>query len=154
MLSRRDWLAMVAGGIALGALGRPASALSRGMVEVKVYKSPTCGCCGKWVTHLRDHGFTVEVEDVADIAAIKARHGVPGSLSSCHTALVEGYVVEGHVPAGDIRRLLEERPEALGIAAPGMPVGSPGMEVGDRKDPYDVVAFDRAGKSWIFASHR
>ena len=152
MISRRDWLSMVAGGLALGLAGRPALALPR-RAAVRVYKSPTCGCCGKWVTHLRDHGFQVEVEDVADISAVKTRLGVPGRLASCHTAVVEDYVVEGHVPAADVRRLLDERPEALGIAVPGMPVGSPGMEVGDRKDPYDVVAFDRAGKSWVFASH-
>ena len=157
MTSRRGWLAMVLGGAALGVSERAAAALPvppRGdSPTILVYKSPTCGCCGNWVRHLEANGFTTRVEDVADISAVKAEHGVPAALASCHTGLVDGYVAEGHVPAEDVQRLLTERPEAVGIAVPGMPVGSPGMEVGDRKDPYRVLAFDRTGRSWTFASH-
>jgi len=120
---------------------------------MKVWKSPTCGCCSKWVEHVRQAGFEVQVEDVQDIAAVKGEHGVAAPLQSCHTALVDGYVVEGHVPAEDIVRLLEERPEVAGLAAPGMPMGSPGMEMGDHKDAYDVLAFDREGKTSVWASH-
>jgi hypothetical protein len=120
---------------------------------VVVYKSPTCGCCGSWVDHLRAEGFTVEVHDRDDLSEIKRASGVTDNLASCHTAQVGGYVVEGHVPAGDIRRLLRERPPIAGIAVPGMPVGSPGMEVGDRRDRYDVVAFARDGRTSVFARH-
>lgn len=157
MTSRRNWLAMVVGGVALGAAERAAAALPGaafgGSTTIKVFRSPTCGCCAKWVTHLQEHGFSTEVEEVADVAPIKARYGVPGALASCHTGIVEGYVLEGHVPAEDIQRLLKERPSVVGLAVPGMPVGSPGMEMGGRKDPFQVMAFDEAGKSWAFASH-
>ncbi len=116
--------------------------------EVYVYKTATCGCCAKWVDHLRENGFQVEVENVRDLIAIKERHGVPSDLGSCHTALVEGKVVEGHVPASAIRAFLDDPPEnALGIAVPGMPIGSPGME-GRNPSPYDVLVFDGdAGRS-------
>ncbi|MBW3534086.1 MAG: DUF411 domain-containing protein [Gemmatimonadetes bacterium] len=121
---------------------------------VKVWKSPTCGCCGGWVDHMREAGFEVEVVDTQDLRPIKAEHGVTDDLASCHTAVVDGYVVEGHVPAADIRRLLAERPDIAGIAAPGMPTGSPGMEVPGRPaDAYDVVAFTRDGGRTVFASH-
>lgn len=120
---------------------------------VRVWKSPTCGCCGGWVDHLREAGFAVEVEDVQDLASVKAEHGVAPHLQSCHTALVDGFVVEGHVPADDIRKLLEERPEVAGLAVPGMPVGSPGMEYGDQVDPYDVLTFDAEGATTVWASH-
>ncbi|MFQ5889512.1 MAG: DUF411 domain-containing protein [Gemmatimonadota bacterium] len=119
--------------------------------KVTVYKSPTCGCCSKWVDHLRKSGFEVVALDVTDLVSVKARHGVPPELSSCHTATVEGYVIEGHVPADLIARLLEERPEVAGLAVPGMPMGSPGME-GARKDPYDILAFDREGNARVYAS--
>lgn len=121
---------------------------------VKVWKSPSCGCCGAWVEHMRHAGFAVEVEDVPDVTPVKRELGVAPQLHSCHTALVEGYALEGHVPAEDILRLLEERPEVAGLAVPGMPVGSPGMEMGSQKDPYDVVAFDREGGTRVWASHR
>jgi hypothetical protein len=120
---------------------------------VKVFKSPSCGCCGKWVEHMRASGFTVEVTDVADVAPIKAKNGVPAELSSCHTALVGGYVVEGHVPASDVRRLLKEHPAILGLAAPGMPQGSPGMDV-PGSPPYDVLAIERDGNVQVYATHR
>jgi hypothetical protein len=120
---------------------------------VEVFKSATCGCCTKWVGHLRQHGFRVTAADVPDLAAVRAKHGVPDRVASCHTALVGGYVVEGHVPASDVRKLLRERPAARGIATPGMPMGSPGME-GPYVDPYDVVSFDRSGRVSVFTSHR
>jgi hypothetical protein len=120
---------------------------------VTVYKSPTCGCCANWVDHMREHGYTVVVNDLEDVQPVKTREGVTDALSSCHTATVGGYVVEGHVPAADVQRLLSERPAITGIAVPGMPMGSPGME-GGRVDRYDVVAFDKAaGTTRVFASH-
>lgn len=122
---------------------------------VEVYKSPTCGCCSKWIDHLRQHGFSVSVTDLADVSVIKTKHRVPGAVASCHTALVGGYVVEGHVPAADVRRLMAERPAIAGIAVPGMPIGSPGMEVDGRAaDPYDVVSFDSGNRVTVFAAHR
>lgn len=120
---------------------------------VKVWKSPLCGCCGAWVDHLREAGFRVEVEDIDDVTPVKRELGVADHLMSCHTGLVEGYALEGHVPAADILRLLEERPEAAGLAVPGMPVGSPGMEMGDQRDPYQVLAFERSGRTSVWASH-
>lgn len=120
--------------------------------EVTVYKSPTCVCCAKWVEHLGQNGFRVTAIDRDDMESVKKQHGVRDDVASCHTAIVEGYVVEGHVPADDIYRLLRERPAVVGLAAPGMPAGSPGME-GARKDNYDVIAFDRDGAKRVFASH-
>ena len=116
-----------------------------------VYKDPNCGCCHNWVEIMRRAGFEVSARDTTDMNAIKTRHKVTPALASCHTALVGGYVVEGHVPADVIRKLLAEKPKVLGIAVPGMPVGSPGMESGSRKDPYDVLTFDAAGKTTVFA---
>jgi len=121
-------------------------------VRMVVYKTPTCGCCRNWVEHVQEAGFVVEVHDTADVTPVKNEHGLPQHLASCHTALVEGYVVEGHVPADVIRRLLAERPEVAGIAVPGMPAGSPGMEMGGRVDPYDVIAFARDGKVSVYES--
>lgn len=117
--------------------------------EIRVYKSPTCGCCAKWVDHLREAGFDVVAEDVSDMWEVKRREGVPADLTSCHTAIVDGHVVEGHVPASVIRAFLEAGGEAKGIAVPGMPVGSPGME-GPNPEPYDVIAFDGAGNRTVF----
>jgi len=120
--------------------------------DVVVYKSPACGCCKEWVNHLQENGFSVEVHDRRDMNPVKAELGVPPHLQSCHTAKVGNYVIEGHVPANDIRRLLEEKPAIAGLSAPGMPMGSPGME-GPRKDPYDVLTFQRGGKTTVFSSH-
>jgi hypothetical protein len=120
---------------------------------VTVFKDPNCGCCKEWVTHLRKHAFKVVTRDTSDVAGIKATARVPRQLNSCHTAFVNGYVVEGHVPAADIQRMLEEKPRIAGIAVPGMPAGSPGMEVPGRVDRYDVVAFTRDGKTSVFARH-
>jgi hypothetical protein len=121
--------------------------------EMVVYKSPHCGCCQVWVDYVEEAGFRVVSHDVMDVQPIKAHHGLPGHLSSCHTTLVGGYVVEGHVPADVIRRLLAERPDIAGIAVPGMPLGSPGMEVpSGRKDPYDIIAFTRDGRVSVYDS--
>jgi hypothetical protein len=119
---------------------------------VTVYKSPTCGCCSAWVDHLRGSGFRVETVDVRDTGAVKRQYGIPDSLASCHTGVVDGYVVEGHVPATDVKRLIEERPEAGGLAVPGMPVGSPGMEQGDTTEPYEVLLM-HDGEATAFARH-
>lgn len=121
--------------------------------KMVIYKTPTCGCCRNWVDHMRQAGFDVEVHDMPDVQPVKQEHGLPGHLASCHTAIVDGYVVEGHAPADVIRRMLAERPQIAGIAVPGMPAGSPGMEVpGGRTDPYDVIAFTREGKVSVYES--
>lgn len=118
-----------------------------------VYKSPTCGCCSAWIDHVREAGFTVEVVEESDVGSSKRELGVPARLGSCHTAVIDGYVIEGHVPAADIRRLLAERPAGKGIAVPGMPIGSPGMEMGERRDPYEVLIFSERGETTVFSSH-
>ena len=117
---------------------------------VLVYKSPTCGCCNGWVEHLRAAGFTVDARNTTNLIAVKLDAGVPRAMTSCHTALVDGYVVEGHVPAAQLKRLLTERPDLAGIAVPGMPVGSPGME-GVNAQPYQVLSFDAQGNAAVFA---
>ena len=120
----------------------------------QVYKDATCGCCSLWVEHLRKAGFTASVTDAEDMTAIKTKYAVPRQARSCHTAVVDGYVIEGHVPAADVQRLLKERPKIVGIGVPGMPIGSPGMEVASVKpQAYDVLAFDKAGQTTVFASH-
>ena len=121
---------------------------------IEVYKSATCGCCSKWVEHLKTNGFTVRTTNREDLADFKASKGVPRRVQSCHTGVVNGYVIEGHVPASDVQRLLKERPAIVGLAVPGMPIGSPGMEVQGRKvQPFDVLAFDKDGQTRVFASH-
>jgi hypothetical protein len=133
----------------------PASPASNtGLAEqtLVVYKTPTCGCCKGWVKSMENAGFKVEVHDLPDLASIKSAAGVPDSLQACHTARIGGYVVEGHVPAADIRRMLAERPDIAGIATPGMPMGSPGME-GAYADHYDVMTFGGNARSTVYASH-
>jgi len=138
---------------ASSALDATGAAQEVGSREIIVYKSATCGCCSNWVEYVKRHGFTVKTEDVTDLTAIKVEHGVPPGLQSCHTALVDGYLVEGHVPIESILRMLEERPDIAGLAVPGMPTGSPGMEVpGQPADSYDVIAFDRAGNTSVYES--
>jgi hypothetical protein len=130
-----------------------ASACSRASAEpvVTMYMTPTCGCCKHWGDHMRENGFTVREVRRSDLASIRAEHGVPGRALSCHTSVVDGYAVEGHVPADAVRRLLRERPAVRGIAVPGMPIGSPGMEqLGARWQDYDVVTFDAAGTMTVF----
>jgi Cu/Ag efflux protein CusF len=126
--------------------GEPAS-------QVHVYKNPTCGCCTKWVDHLRASGLSVKVTQTDDAIGVRKRLGIPDRFGACHTASVDGYAIEGHVPAAEIKRLLATRPQAIGLAVPAMPVGSPGMEYGDRKDPYDVFLIDRQGNEAVFASY-
>ena len=124
-------------------------------VMMAVYKTPTCGCCAKWVEHMKQNGFTVHVTDMNDLSTIKTKHGVPSRLQSCHTAVVNGYVVEGHIPAADVKRLLKEKPAVAGLALPGMPQGSPGMEAPPQivPPPYDVLTFDKKGATKVFARH-
>ena len=139
----------------LATLPFAASAQGPSRVLVEVWKDPDCGCCQDWVRHLESNGFAVKV-NAGGNDAMRARLGIPPQLGSCHTGLVGGYAVEGHVPAADIRRLLKERPQAVGLAVPGMPVGSPGMDgavYGNRRDPYDVLLVPRAGAPRVFASH-
>ncbi|MCL5061256.1 MAG: DUF411 domain-containing protein [Candidatus Thermoplasmatota archaeon] len=119
---------------------------------VQVYKSPTCGCCKKWIEHLERGGFEVKAHDVADVAAMRRKLGMPERLGACHTATVGGYLVEGHVPAADIRKLLKDKPAALGIAVPGMPPGSPGMET-PKPVPYDTLLVGRDGSTRVFSHH-
>ena len=120
---------------------------------ILVYKDPSCGCCGNWVKHLEAAGFTVTVKEVEDTAVMRKRLGMPEKFGGCHTATMAGYVLEGHVPAKEVKRLLASRPTAVGLSVPGMPIGSPGMEVGDRMDPYDVLLIDRAGRASVFAHY-
>jgi hypothetical protein len=119
---------------------------------IEVYKSESCGCCAKWIEHLRAHGFEVRARDVAEPSLYRAKFGVPERLGSCHTATVAGYALEGHVPAREIKRLLAERPKAQGLAVPGMPLGSPGME-GPRNDPYEVLLFRKDGRTSTYARY-
>jgi hypothetical protein len=120
--------------------------------SVTVYKDPSCGCCNKWVDILKQHGFQVTAHDVSDMTKIKTEYGIPTALASCHTAIVNGYVVEGHVPVNVIEKMLKEKPKVTGITVPGMPVGSPGME-GAYIEPYDVLTFDSKGNSTVYTSH-
>ena len=148
---KKAFTAMVVGGAMV--LGGIVAAQRAAGPTVEVFKSPTCGCCANWVKHLEANGFTTKVTDVEDMTQIKAKYGVPGRLQSCHTAVVNGYVLEGHVPAADVQRLLKERPSVAGVAVPGMPIGSPGMEQGSLVQPYNVMTFDKQGQTNVFASH-
>lgn len=133
----------------------PAHADQSPLPEAEVWKTATCGCCIKWVEHLEANGFKVAANNVAYgmLARIKRQAGIPEEQASCHTAKIGGYVIEGHVPAGDVKRLLDEKPDAAGLAVPGMPIGSPGMEQGEEKEPYDVLLVKKDGATEVFASH-
>jgi hypothetical protein len=125
--------------------------------KVEVFKTATCGCCGKWVQHLKAEGFEVTFKDVeqAELDKVKAKYGVPREAHSCHTAIVGAYVVEGHVPASEVKRLIKERPAVVGLAVPGMPLGSPGMEVsGVKPHPYNVLSIDKQGRTQVFSTIR
>jgi hypothetical protein len=140
--------ASAAGLIALPSLAQAATAAT----PITVYKTPTCGCCKDWVAHLRKNGFAPTTHDLNDLSETKDTLGVPDALRSCHTAVIGRYVIEGHVPADLIKKVVAEKPaNVLGLAVPGMPAGSPGMEVPGRKDAYDVIAFTRDGKRTIYA---
>lgn len=142
-------------GMALTAtLGFSAPVLAAGAAQsIHVYKSPTCGCCTAWVDHMESNGFDVETTDTHDMNRVKFEAGISRNLASCHTAFVGDYVIEGHVPAADIQRLIADAPKARGLAVPGMPAGSPGMEMGDRKDHYQVLMFNDQGQTKVFAEH-
>jgi hypothetical protein len=150
-MQRRPFLVMLAAPLALPA----ALSAAPGETKLQVWKDPQCGCCQAWIEHLQAHGFAVEVHDVGNTAARK-RLDLPERLASCHTAWVGGYVIEGHVPAADIERLLKQKPAALGLAVPGMPIGSPGMDgpaYKGRKDAYQVLLVKRDGSTSVFASY-
>ena len=133
---------------AVAAQQKPAGTL------VEVFKTPTCGCCSQWVEHMRKNGFTVRTTDLNDLTGIKKSRGVPADVQSCHTAVVNGYVVEGHVPPADVHRMLKEKPAIAGIAVGGMPIGSPGMESPYVKaEPFNVMAFTKGGATRVFAKH-
>jgi hypothetical protein len=121
--------------------------------EVIVYKESFCGCCSVWAKHLEANGFQVKVRDVENMDQYKKANGVPSSLRSCHTAVVNGYTIEGHVPAEDIQRLLKERPKVKGLGVPGMPIGSPGMESGNTRQAYSVFTFDANGKTSVYRQY-
>ena len=139
-------------GIAVLALAPLSMTAYAAPATLQVWKDPNCGCCEQWVAHVRQAGFAVTVRDTSDMSTVKAAMGVPEALGSCHTARVGSYTIEGHVPADVIKQLLAEKPVARGLAVPGMPMGSPGMEQGGRKDRYDVLLFDKAGRTRVFAS--
>ncbi len=138
---------LLVGGIATAAWAEP------GAPVMDVYKSPSCGCCGQWVAHMKASGFSVRAHNTYDVARHKYRLGVPPGYGSCHTAEVDGYLVEGHVPAREIKRLLHEKPDARGLVVPDMPMGSPGMEQGNRKDHYDVLLVNRDGSTQTYAHY-
>ena len=153
--TRRRWIGIaIAGGVTtlIGERWLRAaspSVLAVGETPITVYSSPSCTCCHKWVQHLTENGFHATVDPLSDVLPLKRKLGVPDALWSCHTAMVEGYIVEGHVPADVVKRLLRERPMIAGLAAPGMPQDSPGMDSGS-KEPYDVVAFTRTGETSVY----
>jgi len=149
-MNRRHLLSHASALAALAAL--PAFAATK-LPELEVFKSPYCGCCGAWIEHMKAAGFAVKVTPVTDTSATRKRLGLPERYASCHTATIGGYVLEGHVPAAEVKRLLAMKPKALGLAAPGMPAAAPGMDVPGRRDPYQVLLVDAAGQSSVFASY-
>lgn len=135
----------------------PAAALANTPIPIDVWRTPTCGCCEDWLQHLRSNGFEVRAHMVEDTAPVRSQAGMPARYGSCHTARVQGYTVEGHVPAADIRRLLRDKPRAVGLTAPGMPIGSPGMDgpaYGGRRDAYDVLLVQPDGSVRVFQAYR
>jgi hypothetical protein len=148
-MKRRLFLQALAATATLPALARAQSASPL----IEIWRSPTCGCCGAWVKHLQENGFATKVNMVDDTSAARKAAGIPERLGSCHTGKVAGYALEGHVPAADIRKLLAAKPNAIGLAVPGMPVGSPGMEQGNMKQPYDVLLVKANGTTEVFAHH-
>lgn len=137
----------------LAPLALLACAESAAAATLVVTRSAYCGCCKNWVEHMKKAGFAVEVHEVEDVTPTARRLGVPDKLRSCHSSQISGYAIEGHVPAADVKRLLATKPKATGLAVPGMVVGSPGMEQGGHKEPYQVLLFDKSGKTKVFASH-
>jgi hypothetical protein len=156
-MTRRAMVAtLLRGGAAACGLAAmlPVDAAAEKPARITVYKDPSCGCCTKWVEHLTAAGFKPVVQDRSDMDALKDSLGIPVALRSCHTAVAGKFLIEGHVPAADVKRLISTAPKGvLGLAVPGMPSGSPGMEMPGRSDRYDVVAFSAGGKSHVFATH-
>lgn len=154
MTSRRNWLKLTLGGLvaALPVRAALAAQASKDPDDVEIWKTPTCGCCHLWVEHMKAAGFKPTVHDVPDTTQYRAKAGVPQSLGSCHTAIVAGYALEGHVPADLVRKAIKEKAKIAGLAVPGMPMGSPGMEQGTRKDRYDIIAFTKDGKTSVYAT--
>jgi hypothetical protein len=150
MIGPRSIIALAFAGM-VAALGGLARATPAAAPDVVVYRRPSCDCCKKWIEHLRAAGFHVTAHDTSDLAGVRARYGVPQKLTSCHTAVVDGYVVEGHVPADVIQRLLKERPVLAGVAVPGMPVGSPGME-SETPTRYRIFTFEKSGAIAVYGS--
>ena len=156
-ISRRAWIGIAFGGAATALVGerwwRTANpgVIAADATPITVYASPSCSCCHKWIGHLEDNGFHVTIESLVDVTPVKRKLGVPDALWSCHTGMVAGYTVEGHVPADLIQKMLAERPAIAGLSAPGMPNGSPGME-GTAKDRYEIMAFTRAGDTEVYAA--
>ncbi|MBU1326342.1 MAG: DUF411 domain-containing protein [Caulobacteraceae bacterium] len=149
-LSRRSLLATGTCALAVAAC----APISRTSSELAVYKTPTCGCCTAWVDYMRSAGFEARITELPSLRSTRSTQGVPEALASCHTALIGGYVLEGHVPAEDVRRLLAERPNAVGLAVPAMPLGSPGMETPDgRREPYETLLILEGGGTRVFARH-
>jgi len=131
----------------------PSSTLKDTKMDIVVYRSPTCGCCSKWLTHLEKHGFNIIDNIVDDTQSIKTKYGVSPVIASCHTAIINGYIVEGHVPASDIKNMLKNKENIKGLSVPGMVTGSPGMEMGDKKSPFKVIAFDEEGRVKVYHSY-
>ena len=149
-MDRRTWIRAALAGSATVLAVSPLAALRRAAAtKIVVYKSPSCGCCKAWVTHVQENGFTAEVHDVDDVNPYKRKYGVPDNMASCHTAIADKYVIEGHVPADLIHKVLKENPAIVGLATPGMPQSAPGMDMG--KVPYEVIAFTKAGKTSVYA---
>lgn len=148
-MNRRNFLLSICGTVLFSG---PAFAATPRM---EVLKSPTCGCCSAWITHVQSAGLSVDVQDITQDAlwAAKSKAGITPDLSSCHTGFIEGYVIEGHVPAADIQRLLTERPDAIGLTVPGMPIGSPGMEMGNQRDAFNTLLVLHNGETAVFESH-
>lgn len=157
-MQRRSVIHAAAALLGAASLASPLIGLAQTKTRVEVWKTATCGCCHDWVAHLEASGFEVKTHDISDMAKAAQRRqlGLADKFGSCHTALIGGYVLEGHVPARDIRRLLKERPKALGLAVPGMPIGSPGMDgpaYGGRKDPYSVMLVQRDGSATVYQAY-
>lgn len=145
-------LGLIGALVLVGGLGAwQVGLFSQPLPEVMVYKTPTCGCCSLWVNHLTENGFTVSTQDLTDLNPIKDKYGIEPRLQSCHTAVIGDYIFEGHVPAQFVKQVLEEKPDIRGLTVPGMPIGSPGMEQGNRRDPYDVLSIDHQGHIAVYA---
>lgn len=152
-LSRRTTLRLAAALLGASTLAHAGSGIAKSADPITVWKTPDCGCCKEWIAHLQKNGFEVVAKDVGDTAPIRQKLGLPVKFGSCHTAQLGAYVLEGHVPAQEVHRLLREKPKAIGLAVPGMPVGSPGMEMGDRRDAYEVLLVLADGSSRVYQSY-